>query len=227
MVSHLFFIIFIFGFLTTHLQVLFKEDKPLPTVPPTPPAHIICVDAGHGGEDGGAVFNDLTEKSITLDIASQLKTLLENNHYQVVMTRKDSDTTLTNSERAAICNANRANLLVSIHLNYNDDTTLDYTEGLYGTPEKDETFTKLMHQTLVSKLGLGDGEITDFENNMLLKAQMPATLQETVFLSSNNEYQLLSNGTGERQQKIAQALFEGINNWFTLPITATPDQSQP
>lgn len=178
------------------------------------PAQTICVDAGHGGEDSGALYNDLVEEEVTLDIANRLKALLEQNGYRVVMTRMDHATALTNSQRAQICNDRRANLLVSIHLNYNDDTTLDYTQGLYGTAQKDEKFTEFIHQTLASQMNLGDGEITDFENNMLLKAQMPATLQETVFLSSNEEYKLLSDGTGRRQQQIAQALYTGINNWY-------------
>ncbi|MCL5784101.1 MAG: N-acetylmuramoyl-L-alanine amidase [Patescibacteria group bacterium] len=175
----------------------------------------VCVDAGHGGEDAGAIYNDLVEESVTLDIANRLKTLLEQNHYRVVMTRTNNQTTLTNSQRSQICNEKQAQLLVSIHLNANSDSSLDYTEGLYGDEAKDKKFTDFIHQSLVSNLGIGDGETTDFENNALLKAKMPATLQETVFLSSAGESGLLADGTGQRQQQIAQALFDGINNWFS------------
>jgi N-acetylmuramoyl-L-alanine amidase len=39
---------------------------------------------------------------------------------------------------------------------------------------------------------------------------MPATISETVFITSDREGQLLSNGTGARQQQIAQALRVGL-----------------
>lgn len=180
-----------------------------------PQNHLVCLDPGHGGEDGGAINNELVEEELTLDIANRLKDLLEKNHYQVVMTRTDNETTLTNSERAQICNDHQAEVLVSIHLNSNSDTSLDYTQGLYGNKGKDQKFTESIHQSLVASLGISGEEAEEFESNALLKAKMPATLQETVFLSSSSEYKMLSNGTGNKQQQIAQALYNGIDTWFT------------
>lgn len=142
------------------------------------------------------------------------------------MTRTDDTTDASNSARAQICNDNHANALISIHLNYNYDTTLDYTQGLYGeNPDKDQQFTNTIHQALVTDLNLGDGDTTDFDDNIMNKANMPATLQETVFLTSDDEYSKLSDGTGVRQQQIAQALFDGIINWFNP--TPTLSASQP
>lgn len=178
------------------------------------PKHIVCLDAGHGEDDSGATNGDLIEADISLDITNRLKNLLEQNNYQVVLTRPDSNTLLTNSQRAQVCNQNHAEILLSIHLNYNPDQTLDYTQGLYGSEEKDKKFSDFMTQTLASSLNLPNGETTDFESNLMLKAQMPASLQETVFLSSPDEYSLLSSGEDLRQQQIAQALYTGINNWF-------------
>jgi N-acetylmuramoyl-L-alanine amidase len=180
-----------------------------------PPA-LICIDPGHGGEDPGAIVGKLTEAEQTLNIADRLKLLLEENNYKVVLTRQDNLTTLTNSQRAQICNQNKANLVVSIHLNYNDDPTFDYTQGFFGEDEKDSKFSEVVHDALVSKLNLADGGITDFGDNLLLKTQMPATLQETVFISSVGEYNSLSDSTGNRQQQIAQALFLGIDNWSKI-----------
>src|SRR5690242_14425354 len=66
-------------------------------------AHSVCLDAGHGGTDAGAVYQSLQEKQGTLDIATRLQTLLQNAGYNVVMTRT-SDITLSNLQRASICN---------------------------------------------------------------------------------------------------------------------------
>lgn len=48
----------------------------------------ICVDAGHGGTDPGKVgVNNIEEKEINLQIAKKLRTSLEKQGFQVVMTR--------------------------------------------------------------------------------------------------------------------------------------------
>lgn len=176
----------------------------------------ICIDAGHGGADPGAIHTDLSEKEVNLNIAKRLGTLLTANNYKVVMTRTDNNSSnLTNSERAAACNSKKSDVLVSIHLNSSEDATLNYSQGLYGVGPKDKAFTDILQQTVEEELKLtarSKDATTDFADNLLLKAKMPATLQETVFLSSEEEYIVLK--TGERQQQIANALYDGIKKWF-------------
>jgi N-acetylmuramoyl-L-alanine amidase len=192
------------------------KTNPITTlVSPISSAHIVCIDPGHGGEDPGASNGDLNEADVNLDIAQKLKSLLVQSGYRVVLTRVDSRTDLQNSDRAKICNDNHAQVLVAIHLNSNWDTTLDYTQALYGTEEKDKKFADLMDQTLSQDLSVSDGDTTDFEDNLLLKANMPATLLETVFLTNSDEYTQLTDGTGKRQQQIALALYDGLNKWFS------------
>ena len=55
----------------------------------SPSGKVVVLDAGHGGEDPGAVsaFSGAKEKDITLVIAQQTKKLLEDAGYTVVMTR--------------------------------------------------------------------------------------------------------------------------------------------
>ncbi len=55
---------------------------------------------------------------------------------------------------------------------------------------------------------------------------MPATIAETVFITSDREGQLLSNGTGTRQQQIAEALKVGVENYLTTPLTH-PENRRP
>ena len=50
----------------------------------------VIIDAGHGGEDGGASsINGLVEKDVNLHIASLLCDMLEANGVNVIMTRTD------------------------------------------------------------------------------------------------------------------------------------------
>lgn len=51
---------------------------------------IVVVDAGHGGVDPGKIgVDDSLEKDINLEIAERLKTILEQQDIQVVMTREE------------------------------------------------------------------------------------------------------------------------------------------
>jgi len=80
--------------------------------------HRVAIDPGHGGIDGGTSINyGMVEKDLTLDIALRLKTLMENEGLSIVMTRK-TDEAVSLAERARIANEAKADLFVSIHVNW-------------------------------------------------------------------------------------------------------------
>ena len=182
---------------------------------------VIVLDPGHGGSDTGAVNDTLYEKTVTLDIANRLKTLLEAEGATVYLTR-ECDCDKSNNDRYTLANSVGGNALVSIHLNGSTNSTKDGTQGLWGKKNKDQAFTKTVHQALAGSLGVPDLGITNFASGVLLKSNMPATIAETVFITNTNEYNLLTNGTGNRQQQIAQSLYQGIINWFSNPVTSKP-----
>ncbi|HYD30070.1 MAG TPA: N-acetylmuramoyl-L-alanine amidase [Azospirillaceae bacterium] len=88
--------------------------------PPVPPAAgkspVIALDPGHGGVDPGAIGVDGTyEKSITLDVARELKRLLEiGGRYKVVLTR-DKDVFVRLRDRVARAREAEADLFISLH----------------------------------------------------------------------------------------------------------------
>lgn len=76
----------------------------------------VVIDAGHGGRDPGTQHNNLTERTITLDVAMTLGRLLADNGLEVVYTRT-RDATLSLSSRTEKANAARGDIFVSIHVN--------------------------------------------------------------------------------------------------------------
>ena len=82
------------------------------------PIETICIDAGHGGEDLGAIGKSkLQEKSVTLQIGLKLKKLIESKTgLRVIMTR-DKDSEVSLNTRASIANNQLAQMFVSIHAN--------------------------------------------------------------------------------------------------------------
>lgn len=178
---------------------------------------IIILDPGHGGSDYGSnECSGLPEKTATLDIANRLKSLLEVDGAQVFLTRTD-DLTKSNNDRYTFANTVGGEVLISIHLNGSTDSSKNGTLGLYGKLSKDKAFTQVVHARLASELGVPDLGVTNFASGVLLKSEMPATMQETVFVSNTQECQQLTDGTGARQQQIAQSLYNGLFDWFNQP----------
>lgn len=183
----------------------------------------VVLDPGHGGTDSGAVNTkyNLTEKEQTLIVANKLKALLEGDGYTVCMTRTSNSQTLSNNDRYTYANTTGARVLVSIHMNGSTNPSTDYTTTLFGKWRKDKELANTVFSSL-STLPAANGTGTiatrkpySFASGVLLKSNMPATIAETVFITSDREGQLLSNGTGRRQQQIAQALRVGIEDYLT------------
>ena len=78
----------------------------------------LCIDAGHGGRDAGAVGKMSKEKTLTLRYALAFGRIIEQNcpDVKVIYTRK-TDKFLELWQRAEIANNAKADLFVSVHIN--------------------------------------------------------------------------------------------------------------
>jgi N-acetylmuramoyl-L-alanine amidase len=176
----------------------------------------VVLDAGHGGPDPGAVYEDygLHEAVLNLQIAERVAQLLSETHgYTVALTRQDNATELGNSERGEIANACQALVFVEIHLNASTDRSANYSQAFWSEKEKDVALSLVMSDALAA-LGIPVVGVDRFDNGGLLRAKMPAVLVEAVFLSNDGEAARLAAGT--RQEEIAQAIAEGVSTWLAL-----------
>lgn len=107
---------------------LAEPAPPAPDFPALPSGQTafrtIAIDAGHGGDDVGARgVGGTTEKDVTLAIAQRLRNAVETRlGLRVVMTR-DDDRAIPITNRTAVANSNKANLLVSVHASASFRTT--------------------------------------------------------------------------------------------------------
>ncbi|HEX7422067.1 MAG TPA: N-acetylmuramoyl-L-alanine amidase [Thermoanaerobaculia bacterium] len=121
---------------TRHLQRVAAAAFPLAV-------RRVVLDAGHGGTDPGASSLGLAEKDITLDIGRRLRHILEENGFEVVVTRPD-DRTLKLRDRAQMANKSRSDIFVSIHVNSIVKHTSSHgVETYYLGPTNDPSLTKL------------------------------------------------------------------------------------
>ncbi len=118
----------------------------------------IMIDAGHGGSDSGTIGKTGTkEKDITLDIAKKLKAhLLKSNLHRVLMTRED-DSTVPLLERVTLVREAKADLFISIHLNYLPKKSTNIIETYYFGPSDDKkTLSLAEKENAGSEYGLSD-----------------------------------------------------------------------
>lgn len=187
----------------------------------------ICLDPGHGGSDPGAVreWNGVTlvEKEMNLHIAQRLEASLIADGYTVKLTRTDNATTLGNSDRAKICNAAGARVVLSIHLNASASDQADYFQVFYGKKRKDEAFARTIdrHYAIADPVdpakALGHAAVTNFANGTLLRSKAPAALAEGLFMSHWKEQELLTSNypASARADAVAAELRKGLLAWLT------------
>src|SRR5919106_1860619 len=103
----------------------------------------VVIDPGHGGEALGAVSRSgMSEKDITLDIGLRLRHLLEEAAFEVLMTRQ-TDQMVPLNARVAFANDRRADLFVSIHVNWLEARNLRPLETYYIGPTNDPEAVRL------------------------------------------------------------------------------------
>jgi N-acetylmuramoyl-L-alanine amidase len=87
-------------------------------VPPTPSFRTLAIDAGHGGDDLGAKgAGGTTEKDVTLAIARRLKGTIEARLGLRVLMTRDDDRSVPVTDRTAMANHGKADMLISLHAN--------------------------------------------------------------------------------------------------------------
>jgi len=106
----------------------------------------IVIDPGHGGRFPGAVANGLEEKEINLDISKMVKSLLEEQGIEVLMTRNrdielSDDLSTDLNLRCDFTNSKKADAFVSIHANGSSNTDACGFEVFVARPD-DEMETK-------------------------------------------------------------------------------------
>jgi len=221
---------------------------------------IILVDAGHGGEDYGAVGKNKTrEKDVNLAIAKKLvNTINKNKDLSAVLTR-NGDYYIPLTKRITIAQNQQATMFISIHADAVEstsakgasiytlsekgnnsklakqleqsensvdqfggvETVIDSDQFLksiltdFSRQDRENQSQKLASQVLeeLSKIGPVHKKTPQKANFVVLKAPtIPSILVETAFISNPTQEKRLGNS--KEQQKIADAIYKGVINYF-------------
>lgn len=210
-------------------NVLKSEEQTIATVALPVNNKVIVLDAGHGGEDGGASTTDgITEADINLKITLKVQNLLEQAGATVILTRSDENgiydldkTTLRQKKvsdiknRVKIGNESSADVFVSIHLNKIPQEQYWGWQTFFKNGNED---SKKLAQSL--QQGLNETiqkenkrESLKIDNVYIIKnVQIPTAIVECGFLSNQEEKGQLQ--TDEYQNKLAWGIYVGIMDYF-------------
>lgn len=190
----------------------------------------IVIDAGHGGEDGGASASDGTkEKDINLTISLQLQKLLEASGYHVVMIRTQ-DVSVGDSNlgtirerkisdihnRLKIVEAQGDCVLLSIHQNHFEQSQYYGTQVFYSTKNAvSKDWAENIKSRVVSLLQPDNNRETKPATSsiyLLWNTKVPAVLVECGFLSNPSEAIKLKDKN--YQQQLAFAIYSGTMDYL-------------
>lgn len=166
----------------------------------------VVIDAGHGGKDGGSVWNGLIEKKLCLDVAKRVEAGLKSRGLKTTMTRR-ADTFVELSQRARLANRVPSSIFVSVHFN-GSRTTLISGGEVYYRSARGRVLASAISRSIKSRVTGGTRGIFHGNYKVLRETQMPAVLVECGYLSNKREAARCS--TPAHRQKLADAIVNGI-----------------
>lgn len=207
--------------------------------------HIIGIDPGHQSEsvDMSALepngpgssemkakcstgtqgtYSGVPEYELNLEVSLQLRDELEQRGYQVVMTRTDNETAISNMERAQYVAAQGAEIYVRIHANGDDShtasgaLTMSPSQNNPYIPQLFDQSNKLSQCILDSycaATGFQNLGVQYYDNMTGINwSTVPVTILEMGFMTNQNDDQQMNNA--EFQKTMVQGIANGIDSYF-------------
>lgn len=187
--------------------------------------HSITIDAGHGGNDSGAIGpTGVTEKSVTLRVALALQKLLTSEGATVYMTRT-TDTEVSPKGAAAsdieelqarcdVANRHNSDIFISIHMDSFTNGAAKGTTGYYYAlgSKKSRDLADKVRAGVIDQIGTPSRGTQSCNFYVVKHTDMPAKLVEVAFISNPTEEKLMNSEDGV--QKAAQGIADGIADFF-------------
>lgn len=180
---------------------------------------ILCLEAGHGGPDSGAVGHGRMEKEFTLALCLQLRDyLLKHYHARIIMPRT-TDVGMSLQARCDFANSRGAHYYFSWHVNAAARAEANGYEDFIvrSQPSRTAAYQRAVHP-FPARVWTDNGrrnrgmKVANFY--VLVNTRMPALLVENGFMSNARDVQLLSD-RGFRAELVA-AVGEGLAGHLNL-----------
>jgi N-acetylmuramoyl-L-alanine amidase len=184
---------------------------------------IICIDAGHGGKDSGAVNGKRYEKDDNLRLGLVVGQLLLNQGLSVVYTRT-TDKTVSLQERSNFANEKQADLYLSLHRNsYITSSACGIENWIYQYTDKTtEQYATCIYDEVVKVGAQATRGVKRGNYHVLRETKMPACLLELGFLSNEQDNILFDT----LFKQYAVAIAKGICKFLQIPYQEKPEAQE-
>ncbi|MBU3143562.1 N-acetylmuramoyl-L-alanine amidase [Clostridium sp. CF012] len=195
------------------------DGKPLPKEVrmnfTTKKSYKIVLDAGHGGNDPGAIGpTGLKEKTVTLAVTLKVGSILAKNGVETIYTRTSDNVDWSTNEaqnlqaRCDISNKANPDYFVSIHANSATAAAVGIETYYYAGNVSGAKLAQAVQTELIKATGNTNRGIKTANFYVLKNMDATAILVETSFISNPVEEKLLASD--DYQNKLAKAISTGI-----------------
>jgi N-acetylmuramoyl-L-alanine amidase len=178
-------------------------------------------------------YTNVGEYELNLNISKQLRDALTAQGYQVIMTREDNDTAISNAERATMANEAGANVSIRIHANGSDDSSTSGALVLVGSSSNayvgslyDDSYRlgKNVLDSYCAATGMANlGVQTNDTMTGINWSQIPVIILEMGFMTNQSDDENMENA--DYQSKMVSGIVSGINDYFGLDETSAQQDS--
>ena len=166
-------------------------------------------------------YTNIPEHKTNMSVALLVKKELTSKGYNVILTKQDVAESKSNIERAEVGNKNNADLVVRIHADSSENSSIsgayvhvpannEYTSSFY---KISKSYGTTILNTYVDEIGIKNRGV--IERNDLTgfnRSKVPVVLIEMGFLSNKEDDNFVSNTANH--PKIAKAISDGIDKCF-------------
>ncbi|MEP6821084.1 MAG: N-acetylmuramoyl-L-alanine amidase [Chthoniobacterales bacterium] len=195
------------------------------------PVTRVVIDAGHGGNDSGALRADVMEKDLTLDVAQRLDQILRGRGLATTLTRS-GDETVSLAKRAELANQEDDCVFVSIHFDEGARASATGVQTFYAARKKPPTrlapswlpslqkastgpdnlesqsLAGFVQEALVTRTQAFDRGTRSEQFYVVVNVRHPAVLVEGGFIS--NDADLARLKSEKYRQSLAGAIGDGV-----------------
>lgn len=167
-------------------------------------------------------FSGLPEYQLNLNVSLLLRDILEQRGYQVVMTRTDNDTAISNKERAELVASKGAEICVRIHANGDDSSGVSgaltmcpsqqnpYVSSLYDSSNR---LSRCIIDSYCAATGFQNRGIIYTDSMTGINwSTIPVTIVEMGFMTNQNDD--LKMADSAFQQTMAEGIANGVDAYF-------------
>lgn len=195
-------------------------DVDMSAVEANAPGSDVMKTKATGGTSGR--FSGIPEFQLNLDIALMVRDRLTEQGYDVIMTRENNETAISNAERATLANNAGADISVRIHANGSEDSSVNGALVLIGSAENpyvgslyDNSY-RLGESVLNAYCGATGMQNLGIQANDTMTginwSQIPVIILEMGFMT--NEQDDLNMADAEYRIRMADGIVNGINAYY-------------